>query len=172
MRTKQVRVVAYDPQWSDDFERIRAELCPALGDRALAIEHVGSTSVPGLAAKPIIDIDVVIASRDDLPDIIRLLAAIGYTHEGDIGIPGREAFKYAGKEHLRQHHLYVCARDAEELRRHIVFRDYLRAHPDAAAWYGRVKTEGAALYPDDIDGYIAHKTPCVQALYKACGLEK
>ena len=135
-------------------------------DLALRIEHVGSTSVEGLAAKPIIDIDVVIRDRTVLPEVISALGRIGYTHEGDLGIPGREAFKYEGKDHLKKHHLYVCAQDSEELKRHLAFRDYLRSHPEAASEYGRIKEEGAALYPYDIDRYIEHKSPFIENVYK------
>lgn len=96
----------------------------------------------GLSAKPIIDIDVVIQNVELLGDVIIALQKIGYTHEGNQGIPGREAFKYQDKEHLRKHHLYVCAKDSSELSRHIGFRDYLRKHPEAVAEYSKVKTEG------------------------------
>ena len=115
---KHVVVQSYDKTWSYDFVVIRDELNTVLKDLALRIEHVGSTSVEGLSAKPIIDIDVVIQDRTDLPEVIAALQKLGYSHEGDQGIPGREAFKYEGKEHLRKHHLYVCALDAKELKRH------------------------------------------------------
>ena len=83
-----------------------------------------------------------------------------------MGIAGREAFDYSGKEHLRKHHLYVCPKDSEELRRHVTFRDYLRSHPEAAAKYSRVKEEAAELFPDDIDGYIEYKSPCIAEIYR------
>lgn len=168
---KQVIVMPYDEAWKEDFTAIRDELSAALKDLALSIEHVGSTSVEGLSAKPVIDIDVVIKDRTVLPDVISALQSIGYTNEGDLGIPGREAFKYEGKPHLRKHHLYVCAQDADELKRHISFRDYLRSHPDAVAEYGRIKEEGAALYPNDIDKYIEHKAPFIEGVYREIGLE-
>ena len=133
MRGKKVIVLPYDEAWKDDFEKIRAELADALGDLALRIEHVGSTSVPGLSAKPVIDIDVVIKDNTVLNDAVAALAKIGYFHEGDLGIKGREAFGYEGKVHLKKHHLYVCAQDSEELKRHIAFRDHLRSNPDAVA---------------------------------------
>ncbi|MBQ4094339.1 MAG: GrpB family protein, partial [Oscillospiraceae bacterium] len=82
----------------------------------------------------------------------------------------REAFRYDNKPHLQQHHLYVCPQDSAELNRHITFRNYLRSQPQAAAEYGAVKAEAAALYPNDIDAYIAHKAPCIAEIYKACGL--
>lgn len=163
---KHVIVQSYDESWKTDFIAIRDELDAALKDLALRIEHVGSTSVEGLSAKPIIDIDVVIRDRTVLPEVISALGRIGYTHEGDLGIPGREAFKYEGKDHLRKHHLYVCAQDSEELKRHLAFRDYLRNHPEAVAEYGRIKEEGAALYPYDIDRYIEHKSPFIENIYK------
>lgn len=170
MKTKKVCVLPYDPRWQQDFEAIRLELAAALGSLALRIEHVGSTSVEGLPAKPIIDIDVVISDDIPLEDVVRALAGIGYLHEGNLGIPEREAFRYGCKPHLQKHHLYVCRESSPELHRHITFRDYLRSHPEAAGEYGTVKLEAARLYPADIEGYIAHKSPCIQKLYALCGL--
>ena len=167
---KHVVVEPYDEAWKKDFAAIRDELEAVLNGLVLRIEHVGSTSVEGLSAKPVIDIDVVIGDRSILPEVISALESIGYSHEGDLGIPGREAFKYEGKDHLKKHHLYVCAQDAEELKRHIAFRDYLRSDPDAVAEYSRIKEEGARLYPDDIDKYIEHKSPFIESVYKQIGL--
>ncbi|MBO4697642.1 MAG: GrpB family protein [Lachnospiraceae bacterium] len=167
---KHVVVEPYNEVWKKDFADIKAELEPALGGLALRIEHVGSTSVPGLSAKPIIDIDVVIEDYSKLNAAVEALARIGYQHEGDQGIPGREAFKYDGKEHLRKHHLYVCPADSAELHRHVTFRDYLRSHPETVRGYSRIKEEGAALYPYDIDRYIEHKSPFIESVYKEIGL--
>ena len=170
MVTKHVAVLPYDEQWKQDFLKIKAELADALGELAIKIEHVGSTSVQGLSAKPIIDIDVVIKDYTVLEDVVSALGEIGYQHEGNLGIVGREAFKYDGKEHLQKHHLYVCPEDSPELKRHLAFRDYLRAHPEAVREYGRIKEEGAKLYPDDIDGYIGHKSPFIGKIYAETGL--
>lgn len=172
MRTTQVTVLPYDPAWKADFEAIRQELASALGGLAIAIEHVGSTSVEGLSAKPCIDIDVVMPDRAVFPQIVERLAAIGYTHEGDLGIPDREAFCYTGKPHLRLHHLYVCSADSEELHRHLVFRDFLRTHPEAVERYSACKEDAARRFPEDIEGYMACKGPCIEALYKRCGLSE
>ena len=131
MITKHIVVLPYDEQWKNDFLQIKAELTNVLGQLAIEIEHVGSTSVQGLSAKPIIDIDVVIKEYNELKNVISALEKIGYQHEGNLGIAGREAFQYDGKEHLRKHHLYVCPEDSPELKRHIAFRDYLQTHPDA-----------------------------------------
>lgn len=170
MAKKQVIVEKYDAAWAQDFRQIEQELKEALGDLALRIEHVGSTSVKGLSAKPIIDLDIVIPDYSRFDAVVAALETIGYIHEGDLGIPGREAFKYSEKEHLRRHHLYVCTETSEELKRHLAFRDYLRSHPEAVREYSRVKEEGAALYPEDIDKYIEYKSPCIEKIYRELGL--
>ena len=170
MRTAKVMVLPYDRAWNAAFEAIKSELESAVGDLVISIEHVGSTSVEGLSAKPCIDIDVVIEDYGVFEEVVRRLAEIGYIHEGNLGIPDREAFCYSDKPHLMTHHLYVCPRHARELHRHITFRDYLRSYPEAVKQYGAVKEEGARLFPDDIEGYIAHKTPCIEELYRKCGL--
>ena len=136
----------------------------------IAIEHVGSTSVEGMSAKPCIDIDVVIGDYSVFDEVVGRLAAIGYIHEGDLGIKDREAFKYSDKPHLKNHHLYVCPQYSEELRRHITFRNFLRENPDAVKKYSAVKETAARLFPDDIDKYIECKSPCIEELYALCGL--
>ena len=144
---------------------IKDELTSALGQLAIGIEHVGSTSVEDLSAKPIIDIDVVIEDYTVLEEVVSALGAIGYQHEGNLCIPGREAFKYDGKDHLRKHHLYVCPADSPELKRHVSFRDYLRTHSDAVREYSHIKEEGAKRYPNDIERYIEHKSPFIETIY-------
>ena len=171
MRTAKVVVLPYDAAWKDAFEKIKKELEDAIGELVIGIEHVGSTSVEGLSAKPCIDIDVIIKDYSVFDDVVKALANIGYTHEGDLGIKDREAFKYSNKEHLMQHHLYVCPQYSEELHRHITFRNFLRENPDAVKKYGDVKTKAAELFFDDIDKYIAYKSPCIEEMYVQCGLK-
>ncbi len=171
MSKKYVVVENYNPEWKNEFIKIRNEIADALGTLAISIEHVGSTSVEGLAAKPVIDIDVITENTAVLNDVISALSGIGYTHEGDLGVKGREAFKYTGKDHLMKHHLYVCSKDSEELNRHLKFRDYLRAHPEAVEEYGNIKKKAAELYPEDIDSYIEYKSPVILRIYKTIGLE-
>ena len=170
MQTKRVIVLPYCERWEQNFAQIRDELRKALGPLALKIEHVGSTAVRGLSAKPIIDIDIVIRDYSVFDAVVSALQAIGYFHEGDLGIAGREAFKYDGKDHLQKHHLYVCPENSAELKRHIAFRDYLRAHPEAVKEYSRIKEEGAALFPNDIEKYIEHKAPFIQKIYQEIGV--
>lgn len=172
MKTEKVIVTPYNESWRADFDKIKRELEAALGELALGIEHVGSTSVEGLWAKPCIDIDVIIKDYSVFDEVVKRLAAIGYIHEGDLGIKDREAFKYSGKPHLKKHHLYVCPKYSEELFRHITFRDFLRSDPDAVEKYSKIKQKAAELFCDDVDKYIEYKSPCIEELYKKCGLIK
>ena len=171
MRTRKVVVLTYDVAWKTAFEKIINEIEAEIGDLIIGIEHVGSTSVEGMSAKPCIDIDVIIKDYSVFGEIVRKLGAIGYIHEGDLGIQDREAFKYADKPYLMTHHLYVCPRDSEELHRHIAFRDFLRKNPEAVKKYSRVKETAAQLFPDSIDQYIEYKSPCIEELYRKCGLK-
>ena len=171
MQTKRVVVVPYEEAWKTAFEKIKNEIEAEIGDLVLGIEHVGSTSVEGMSAKPCIDMDVIIKDYSVFDEIVGKLGAIGYIHEGDLGIRNREAFKYTDKPHLMKHHLYVCPQDSEELHRHIIFRDFLRQNIEAVKEYSSVKEKAAELYPNDIDQYIAYKSPCIEELYKKCGLE-
>ena len=163
-------MLPYDSAWKAAFEEIRKEIEQAAGDLIVDVEHVGSTSVEGMSAKPCIDLDVVIPDHTVFDAVADRLKAIGYFHEGDLGIKGREAFRYSGKPHLLTHHLYVCPRDSRELHRHVTFRNFLRSHPEAVKQYSTVKETAARLFPDDIDRYMAYKAPCIQALYAQCGL--
>jgi GrpB-like predicted nucleotidyltransferase (UPF0157 family) len=155
-RAEPVVVVPYDPAWPAAFALLRDRIAPVLGELAVGIEHVGSTAVPGLAAKPIIDIDVVIRHADNLPDVVARLATLGYTHLGDLGIIGREAFR--ATEGLPRHHLYVCAAGAAALQAHLALRDALRADPELAAAYAALKRDLAELYRDDRDSYAENKS--------------
>jgi GrpB-like predicted nucleotidyltransferase (UPF0157 family) len=150
-----VIVLDYDPAWPGLFQALRKRIADALGDMAAAIEHIGSTAVPDLAAKPIIDIDVVLASETMLPAAIERLANLGYIHRGNLGVPEREAFRAPAND--PPHHLYVCPPCSAEFRRHIAFRDYLRAHPKDAKIYGDLKIVLAERFREDRSAYNTAK---------------
>ena len=168
MRKRTVVVDDYDPAWPRDFELLRQRIWPVVGDFALGIEHVGSTSVPGLAAKPIIDMTIVVASRDQVPIAIERLASLGYVHQGNLGIDDREAFQHPAE--MRRHNLYVCPAETIGVVNQIAVRDYLRAHPEAAARYGALKKQLAERFPDDIDSYVLGKTDFVLEILRGAGL--
>jgi GrpB-like predicted nucleotidyltransferase (UPF0157 family) len=133
----------------------------ALGeDLAVAVEHVGSTSVPGMAAKPVVDIDAVLPSAEHLLPAVERLERAGYRHEGDLGIPGREAFE--PPTDAPWHHLYVLPASSEELRRHLTFRDHLRAHPEEVTAYADLKRAAVRRFGDDRQAYTEAKKGFVE----------
>ena len=150
-----VDVTEYDPVWPSLFAEVRDHVWPHVRDIAITIEHVGSTSVPGLAAKPIIEVDVVIPRRLKLMGIVMRLAGVGYRHRGDLGIADREAFHVPPG--LPAHHLYVCRLGSVALRNHLTLRDHLRQHQQDAAAYAALKRN---LSRDgvDMDEYTRKKT--------------
>jgi GrpB-like predicted nucleotidyltransferase (UPF0157 family) len=163
-------VTPYNDAWPAWFEQVKARVWPALRDVALGIEHVGSTSVPGLAAKPIIDIDIIVPDAAAMATVIARLEGLGYEHRGDLGIAGREAFAAPPLPALPRHHLYACVRGCTALRNHLALRDHLRAHPDEARAYGELKQRLAIAHAHDIDAYIAGKTQWIVAVLARCGL--
>lgn len=168
-----VIVQEYSAEWPLQFEQLKLEYENALQGIALDIQHVGSTSVPGMAAKPVIDIDIIINSGSLLPLIIERLAVIGYAYVGDLGIAGREAFKYNGTltgKSKPKHNLYVCIAGCVSLQNHLLLRNYLRTNTPAANQYSNLKKELAFKYADNIDLYIEGKTAFIVDILNKCGM--
>lgn len=162
---REVQVLPYDPEWSLRFEEEAARLRNAFGDSLVRIHHIGSTAVPGLPAKPVIDL---LAEVRDIAAVDKLndsLAASGYQARGENGIKGRRFF-IKPSDDLRTHHLHVFQRGSAHVFRHLAMVDYLRDHPAEAEEYGRLKSQLAASYPLSIDLYVAGKDAYVQALEK------
>jgi GrpB-like predicted nucleotidyltransferase (UPF0157 family) len=162
-----VQVVDYDLDWAEQFALLRNRLWPSVHDIALSVEHVGSTSVPGLAAKPIIDLDMVIPTRSELPLVISRLGAIGYVYQGNLGIEDREAFFSPDDE--PPHNLYVCPRDSVGLRNHIALRDHLRGHEEDAIAYAALKRRLAMEFTHDVERYAEGKTDFILSILARYG---
>lgn len=149
---KAIEIEVYKPHWARGFLELKSVLCRKMGSLVLAIEHVGSTSVKGLGAKPILDIDIVIENNGAFLLVIEELEKLGYYHQGNLGIEGREAFGRKDnlvpwsekKRDWMEHHLYVCPQYSKELIRHLAFRDYLQSHPQIAKEYEQIKRNLAA----------------------------
>lgn len=153
---RKVEVIPYCEDWAVAYQREAEQLRHIFGKKLIAIHHIGSTSVPGLAAKPIIDIMPVVEEIGLLDaSCIASMAAYGYEAKGENGISGRSYFIKGGSS--RTHHVHVYGAASPEIERHLAFRDYLIAHPDWATSYGRLKQELAALHPWDIAAYINGK---------------
>lgn len=153
----------YRESWIEDFKAIKSVINDALMNLNISIEHIGSTAVPKLAAKPIIDIDIVYGNDVPFETIKSGLEKIGYYHNGNQGIINREVFKRGMLENKHQildtitHHLYVCPVDSEELQRHITFRNYLIANESAKIEYQQLKYEISAAANQDKKQYAALK---------------
>jgi len=165
--TEPITIQEYDPQWPEEFETLRSRIAQVLDELAAAIEHIGSTAVPGLAAKPIIDVDILLRSAADFPLVCARLASLGYEHQGDLGVAGREAFRTAPGQ--LAHHLYVCPPGSPEYSRHIAFRDYLRSHPQDASVYAALKRNLADKSATDREAYTQGKTDFVRQMLRRAG---
>jgi GrpB-like predicted nucleotidyltransferase (UPF0157 family) len=154
-------IAEHDPAWPALFERLAAPLRAAVADLGGVVEHVGSTAVPGLAAKPIVDIDVVLGAADDVPAATERLRRLGYVYQGDKGIPGREAFLWPPGAPV--HHLYVVVAGTAPHRAHVRFRDLLRERPDVADAYAALKRRLAEQHVADRLGYTEAKTAFIEA---------
>lgn len=163
-----VIVVDYDPNWPLMFDTIRAGMFPALEGVALTVEHVGGTAVPGVPAKPVIDIDVVVRDRD-VRQGIESLQSIGYLHRGDRGVPKREAFH--SPEGLIRHHLYLCPVSSPALWNHLAIRNHLRSNASDARAYGELKRRLATSFTNDSEGYVQAKTDFLVAILRRCGAD-
>ena len=164
-----VVVSDYDDAWPGLFRRIAEPVQEALGELVVAVEHVGSTAVPGLAAKPVIDIAVV-RSPADVPEAIDRLRKLGYVHQGDKGIAGREAFMWP--PHMPRHHLYVVVAGSKPHADHVRFRDYLRTHPDVAHGYATFKKSLAEQHRNDRARYADAKAEFISRVLAAVEAEE
>lgn len=158
----------YDADWPLHFEEMARPVREAVADLRATVEHIGSTSVPGLAAKPIIDIDVAVASPADVPTAIERLRSLGYLYQGDKGITGREAFMWPAG--ARPHHLYVVVQGNEPHWAHTAFRNYLREHPGVARDYAVLKTRLAQQHGEDRIGYTEAKDEFIAHVLRAAGV--
>ena len=186
-------IVDYDPQWAELFEEEKAEILAALRELNVKVEHIGSTSVPGLAAKPIIDIAIITANADDAVRAITPLRRLGYVCYGEADIPGRIFFSKDDlrlksrdldsqsdldsmePERVRQrtHHIHLYTMPTNpDLERHFLFRDYLRAHPETSQHYAELKRALAEKYRNDRDAYTESKTPFIRDIEAKARVER
>jgi GrpB-like predicted nucleotidyltransferase (UPF0157 family) len=166
LESGRVRVVPYNEAWpglyAAEIERVSRVLAAA--DVSIVFEHMGSTAVPGLAAKPIIDNLAGVRDEEDRTAAIAALQAAGYVHRGEQGIPGRNFLRLGDP---RQYHVHLTQVDSAFWHDHRTFRDWLRTHADAAAEYVTLKYVLAQRYPTDREAYIAGKTAFVESVLRA-----
>lgn len=173
-----IKMVPYDSNWATCFSELWQVFNTHLSTDIIAIEHVGSTAVPQLYAKPILDIDIIIEEFTQVKKISAILEKLGYVNRGDLGIEDRIAFSqkdenapYTDKQnHWMKHNLYVCIKDSISLQNHLLLRNYLLQDKAAVETYSQLKVKLASIYADDIDSYVKYKTPFICAILEKQGV--
>lgn len=166
---RNIHVLPYNPDWQRHYESEAARLRAVLGDLLVEIHHIGSTSVPGLHAKPIIDIMPIVREIEAVDRYNEAMTTLGYRARGENGIAGRRYFT-KGEDDQRSHHVHIYAPDNPEVTAHLHFRDYLRTHPDDADQYGTLKQQLARQFTNDIHGYMDGKDALVKKLIAKANL--
>lgn len=164
-----VVLAPYDVAWADQFQQLAEQMKAACGDRLAAIHHIGSTSVPGLAAKPLIDMLPELHRHDDGADLAPLLVPLGFVYFGAYGIDGRHFFRRKGDVDVNVH---MFETGHIEIERHVVFRDALRANAKLLAAYQSLKQELAARFPNDVDSYACSKSDFIEGVLSELGAPK
>jgi GrpB-like predicted nucleotidyltransferase (UPF0157 family) len=157
-----VRVVPYDPGWLAEYEAESTRIGDALGKLAVGRHHIGSTAIPGISAKPIIDILLEVPDVAELDAHVARMESLGYEAMGECGIPGRRYFRRDNPPGVRTHQVHAFKVGSAHSDRHLAFRDYMIAHSHVAQAYGEVKQRLAELFPDDINAYMAGKDAFVK----------
>ena len=161
--SRKIEVVPYNILWQTLYEAEAQKITNALGSEVFGIHHIGSTAIPGIMAKPIIDIMVVVHNIMKISDYINTMIDLGYEPLGENGIPGRQFF-IKNTEGIRSQHIHVYQVGHKEIQRHLHFRDYLRAHPEDALVYSKLKEELAKTYRNDPQGYTNGKDEFVEKI--------
>ncbi len=156
MARRKIEVVPHDPAWARLFEREARGLVKVFGPELVAIHHIGSTAIPGIRAKPIIDVLLEVRDIERVDAFNEEMIALGYRPQGEFGIPGRRFF-IKGEDAHRTHHLHAFETGSPHIARHLNFRDYLIAHPAEARAYSRLKQRLARQFPHDIEAYMDGK---------------
>lgn len=161
---RKVEVVPHDPRWRDAYEAEAKHVATALGETVVAVHHVGSTAIPDIHAKPVIDLLVEVADLTEVDGRSSAMESLGYQVMGEYGISGRRYFRKDSREGTRTHHVHAFQAGSDEVARHLAFRDYLIAHPGDAQRYGALKRELAEKHPQSTDAYMDGKHGFIQEM--------
>ena len=161
---KKVEVVPHDPRWRDAFEAEAKHVAAALGENVVAVHHVGSTAIPNIYAKPVVDLLVEVRDIAEVDGRSSAMESLGYEVMGEYGISGRRYFRKDNREGIRTHHIHAFGAGSEEALRHLAFRDYMIAHPSEAQRYSELKRKLAKEHPQNIDGYMDGKDDFIKEI--------
>jgi GrpB-like predicted nucleotidyltransferase (UPF0157 family) len=154
---RKVEVVPHNPRWRDEFEAEAERVAAALGETVVAVHHIGSTAIPGIYAKPVIDLLIEVRDITAVDSRSSAMRSLGYEALGEYGIPGRRYFRKDSLEGIRTHQIHTFEAGSAEAKRHLAFRDYLTAHPAEAQKYSELKRKLAKRHAHDIDKYMDGK---------------
>jgi GrpB-like predicted nucleotidyltransferase (UPF0157 family) len=163
---RKVEVVPHNPNWQDNFAEEKQQILQVFGNNIVAIHHVGSTAIPGIHAKPIIDLLVEVEEIVKVDECNPSMEALGYEVIGEFGIPGRRFFRKNNAAGIRTHHIHTYEVGEPEVEKHLAFRDYMIAHPEDAQKYSELKRGLARKHPYDIDSYVDGKDGFIQEMNK------
>ncbi len=159
-----IHMVPHDPKWRQEFDSEAARITDVLGSSVVDVHHMGSTAIPSIYAKPVIDILLVVQSHADLDKKTPLIEALGYKAFGEFGIPTRRYFRRDNAFGDRTHQIHAFEAGSPQITRHLAFRDYMIAHPDTAQAYSDLKRELAAQHPNDSEAYMDGKDAFIQEI--------
>ena len=157
-----IKVVEYNPAWRIEFETEARQISSALGELLARLHHIGSTAIPGIYAKPIVDFLIEVQDISALDDCTPRMKHLGYEAMGEFGIAGRRYFRKNDSAGVRTHHVHAFGSGNIEIERHLAFRDYMIAHPAEAKRYGELKRRLAQEHPNDMDAYMDGKDPFIK----------
>jgi GrpB-like predicted nucleotidyltransferase (UPF0157 family) len=159
-----IDMVPHDPQWRQEFQQEAEQITVTLGSAVVTVHHMGSTAIPTVYAKPVIDLLLVVQSVAALDEKQPAMEALGYEALGEFGIPGRRYFRRNNALGDRTHQVHAFETGSPQITRHLAFRDYIIAHPETAQEYSDLKRELAAQYPNDIEAYMDGKDEFIQEI--------
>ncbi len=159
-----VEVVPHDPNWQTAFEAESQLVAAALGTNLVVIHHIGSTAIPGIHAKPIIDLLVEVRNIQQVDASQFAMEALGYEGLGEFGIPGRRYFRKENSQKVRTHHVHIFEENSPHVVRHLAFRDFMKSHPKEAQQYSDLKRGLAQAHPDNIEAYMDGKEAFIKEM--------
>ncbi|BAZ41967.1 hypothetical protein NIES4101_79350 [Calothrix sp. NIES-4101] len=166
---RRVEVVPHNPSWKQEFDRESQLVADALGNNVIQVHHIGSTSIPGIYAKPIIDILVEVTNIHQVDEFNSHMIALGYEAMGEFGLPGRRYFRKEIYQN-RTHHVHVFPNNSDDVARHLNFRDYMISHPEDARAYSELKRNLAQKFANDIESYMDGKDGFIQEIQKRASI--
>lgn len=161
---QKVKVVPHNPNWRNEFETEAERIAAAFGETLVAVHHIGSTSIHGIYAKPVIDMLVEVRDISEVDARNPAMGLLGYEVMGEFGIPGRRYFRKDNQAEIRTHQIHTFEAGSPQIKRHLAFRDFMNAHPQEAQKYSELKRNLAAEHSQNMDAYMDGKDDFIKEI--------